>query len=141
MRNLGRWVFYMIKKVWKFSFQMLIIIVIYQLGNQIAQFFQLKVPGNVIGIVILFVLLWMGVIKTEQIEMAAGWLLKHLGFFFIPISVGLMTLGDILVNKGLYILFILMVSAFIGLLAAGKATQSVIMKKEKAEVNYHDHAL
>ncbi|WP_244906715.1 CidA/LrgA family protein [Neobacillus soli] len=120
---------------------MLIIIVIYQLGNQIAQFFQLKVPGNVIGIVILFVLLWMGVIKTEQIEMAAGWLLKHLGFFFIPISVGLMTLGDILVNKGLYILFILMVSAFIGLLAAGKATQSVIMKKEKAEVNYHDHAL
>jgi holin-like protein len=120
---------------------MLILIVIYLIGNQTARFFHLQVPGNVIGIIILFILLWTRIIKIDQIEMAAGWLLKHLGFFFIPISVGLMTLGDILVNKGIYILFVLIVSAIIGLLSAGKATQFVIMKKEKAEVNYHDHAL
>lgn len=129
------------KQVWKFSSQMLILIVIYQIGNQVARFFHLQIPGNVIGIIVLLTLLWTRTIKVEQIELASVWLLKHLSFFFIPIAVGLMTLGDVLLNNGIFILFVLVVSAFIGLLSAGKATQSVINKKEKVKVNYHDHAL
>ncbi|WP_312472704.1 CidA/LrgA family protein [Neobacillus sp.] len=131
----------MMKKMWGFSVQMLILIGINQVGNQMVRIFHLPIPGTVIGIVLLFLLLSMGVIKIEQIEMAAEWLLKHLGFFFIPISVGLMTIGSALVNKGLSFLFVLIVSAFIGLISAGKATQSVIMKNEKEKVNYRDHVL
>jgi len=131
----------MMKSVWKFSIQMFFLFVIYQVGNWTARFFHLQIPGNVIGIVLLFVLLWLGVIKLEQIELASGWLLKHLGFFFIPISVGLMTLGEIFVSKGLPFLIVLIVSAFIGLFFAGKVTQTVIMKNEKEKVNYHDHAI
>ena len=131
----------MMKSVWKFSIQMLFLIVVYQVGNWTARFFHLQIPGNVIGIVLLFVLLWLGVIKLEQIELASGWLLKHLGFFFIPISVGLMTLGDIFVAKGLPFLFVLIVSASIGLLFAGKVTQTIIMKNAKEKVNFHDNAI
>ncbi|MBO0958380.1 CidA/LrgA family protein [Neobacillus sp. MM2021_6] len=129
------------KRVWKFTMQLVILIVIYQLGNWVVRFFHLPIPGNVIGIVFLFVLLWLGVIKLEQIECVSAWLLKHLGFFFIPISVGLMTLGDIFAAKGLLLLVILIFSAFIGLLSAGKVTQTVIVKNEKEKVTYHDHAL
>lgn len=129
------------KKIWTFTSQMLILLGIYLLGNQITQFFHLRIPGNVIGIVILLLLMWLKVIKVEQIEIAAGWLLKHLGFFFIPISVGLMTLGHFLLNKGLFILLILCSSAFIGLLTAGKVTETVIQRKERVEVKYHDNAL
>lgn len=131
----------MIRKIGKFSIQMGILIGIYQIGNLTVRIFHLPIPGNVSGIIILFFLLWLHVIKIDHIEMAAGWLLKHLGFFFIPISVGLMTLGPALINKGLSFLFVLIVSAVIGILSAGKATQAVIMKKEKEKVNYHDHAL
>lgn len=119
----------------KFSIQMLILISIYQIGNLSVRIFHLPIPGNVSGIIILFFLLWIGIIKIDHIEMAAGWLLKHLSFFFIPISVGLMTLGPVFVTKGVSFLFVLIVSAFIGLLSAGKATQAVIMKKEKEKVN------
>lgn len=136
-----RKVMYKLKRLLIFSAQMLLLMVVYQVGNQTAQFFHLKIPGNVIGIVFLLGLLWLGVIKIEQIEMAAGWLLKHLGFFFIPISVGLMTLGNMMISKGFFILFILVISAVIGILSAGKATQSLIRKKEEVKVNYHDHAL
>lgn len=129
------------KKVLTFSSQILILIVIYQIGNQIARILHLQIPGNVIGILLLLVLLWTGVIKVEQIDVAATWLLKHLSFFFIPIAVGLMTLGPIFIHKGVIILFVLVTSTFIGLLSAGKATQSVIMKNEKVKVNYHDHSL
>jgi len=129
------------KKGGKFTIQLLILIVIYQVGNMIASFFHLQIPGNVIGIVLLLALLSLGVIKVEQIELAAGWLLKHLGFFFIPISVGLMTIGDIVKAKGWMLLGILFISAFIGIITAGKTTQFVISKSEKEQVKYHDHAL
>lgn len=92
------------------------------------------------GLMILLVLLWLKIIKIDQIELVSGWLLKHLGFFFIPISVGLMTLGPTLLHKGMVFLFILVISAFIGLVTAGKTTQAVIKKKEKV-VDYHDHAI
>ncbi|MDR7239429.1 CidA/LrgA family protein [Neobacillus drentensis] len=129
------------KKILIFLSQLLILIVIYQIGTQIGRILHLKIPGNVIGILLLLILLWTRVIKVEQIDVAATWLLKHLSFFFIPIAVGLMTLGPIFLHKGMIILFVLVTSAFIGLLSAGKATQSVILKKEKVNVNSHDHSL
>lgn len=129
------------KNVLIFSSQILILILIYQIGTKIALFFHLQIPGNVIGILLLLLLLWTRVIKVEQIDLAASWLLKHLSFFFIPIAVGLMTLGSTFLSSGIIILFVLVTSAFIGLLSAGKVTQSVILKKEKVKVNYHDHSL
>lgn len=131
----------MFKKILIFFIQLLLLIVIYQIGNQVTRVFHLQIPGNVIGMMILLLLLMFGVIKIDQIEMAAGSLIKHLGFFFIPISVGLMTIGHALISKGTPLLFILVISVFIGLLSAGKTTQAVIMKKEKVRVNNHDHAL
>ncbi|TWE06004.1 holin-like protein [Neobacillus bataviensis] len=129
------------KKVCKFLIQLIILIVVYQVGNLTVKYLHLQIPGNVLGIVVLLVLLWSGLIKVEQIEWAAGWLLKHLGFFFIPISVGLMTLGDIFKTKGWILLVILFISAIMGIIAAGKTTQVVITKNQKENVNYHDHAL
>ncbi|MBI0575928.1 CidA/LrgA family protein [Neobacillus cucumis] len=128
------------KKGWKICCQLLTLVLIYQIGNWTVHFTHLKIPGNVMGLMILLVLLWLKIIKIDQIELVSGWLLKHLGFFFIPISVGLMTLGPTLLHKGMVFLFILVISAFIGLVTAGKTTQAVIKKKEKV-VDYHDHAI
>jgi holin-like protein len=127
------------KRIFVFMMQLVVLILIYHLGNYLAQILHLKIPGNVIGMLILLLLLWLKVIKVEQIEAAAGWLLKHLGFFFIPISVGLMTLGDTIKKDGVLLLLILLISAFIGLITSGKVTQSLIKKRE--EVKNHDHAI
>lgn len=125
--------------MWIFAAQLLILIIIYHLGNQVTRYFHLRIPGNVIGMLILLSLLWMKVIKVDQIETAASWLLKHLGFFFIPISVGLMTLGTIIVKNGIPLLIILVVSGVLGLITAGKVTQTFIKRKEvKADAHNHD---
>ena len=131
----------MVKKVWNFSVQLVFLIVIYQLSNVAVHHLQLKIPGNVVGILLLFLLLYTGIIKIEKIEFASGWLLKHFGFFFIPISVGLMTIGDVFVSHGLAILFVLLVSTIFGLVASSSAAQVFISKKEKEALKYHDHAL
>lgn len=129
------------KKIGTVCFQLVILIFIYQLGNYIARFFHLKIPGNVIGMVILFGLLCSGAIKIKQIQLMSGWLLKHLGFFFIPISVGLMTIGPLLIHQGIYILLVLSVSAVIGLTFTGRAAQTLINRREEVKVKYHDHSV
>jgi holin-like protein len=129
------------RKAWRFLIQMLLLCLIYHIGNNIVQFFHLKIPGNVVGLLLLLLLLWLKIIKVEQIEVAASWLLKHLGFFFIPISVGLMTLGEVISKNGVSLLFILITSALIGIVSAGRITQSVMRRKEKVRVTSHDHAI
>lgn len=132
---------YIAKKVGIFCIQLFILIAIYQLGSLAAQCFHSEIPGNVLGMIFLFLLLWLRVIKIGQIQLAANLLLKHLGFFFIPISVGLMTLGPVIIHHGISILFVLSFSAAAGLIAAGRATQTMINKREEGEVKYHDHTV
>lgn len=85
--------------------------------------------------IILFLLLMLNIIKIHWIETVSSWLLKHLAFFFIPIAAGLMNMGGVFLHKGLPILFILSVSAFAGILSAGKAAQAFISKREEDAAN------
>lgn len=129
------------KKMSVFCFQILILIAIYQMGNYVERYFRLKIPGNVIGMLMLFALLWLRVIKIDQIQDASNWLLKHLGFFFIPISVGLMTIGSTLIHQGIAILFVLSISALLGIVSAGKAAQIFINRRKEGNAKYHDHSV
>ena len=70
------------------------------LGGYLASLTDLPIPGNVLGVVILFSLLCLGVIKVEQVEGMADFLLKHLVFFFIPIVAGLMEWGTMFREHG-----------------------------------------
>ncbi|MCT4783488.1 MULTISPECIES: CidA/LrgA family protein [Exiguobacterium] len=94
------------------------------LGNWIVATLAWNVPGNVIGMVLLLVLLLTNVIRVEWIEDSAGFLTKHLAFFFIPIAVGLMSYGGLLKAEGIPLFIALVTSLAVGLtvtaLIAGK---------------------
>ncbi len=129
------------KKFVLILFQILILITINQLGVMISKWLSLPIPGNVLGMVILFLLLWIGVIRLQWVERASSLLTKHLAFFFIPISVGMMTLGTLFIDSGLVLLFILFISTFIGLLFSGVLAQVLIYKKEEVKTESHHHSL
>lgn len=86
------------------------------LGNWMVETFSWKVPGSVIGMVLLLVLLVTKVIRVEWIEDSAGFLTKHLAFFFIPIAVGLMAYGTMLKAAGIPLLVTLLVSMGVGMI-------------------------
>jgi len=69
----------------------LIILGIYLLGELLSKSLNLPVPGNILGMVILFILLCTKVIKVDNISTVTNFLLDHLAFFFIPAGVGLMS--------------------------------------------------
>lgn len=103
---------------------------IYIAAKYFVEFTGLPVPANVLGIVVLFALLASGVIKEHHVSDAAGFLLKHLVFFFIPIAVGLMTWGEVFYDYGLILLVAIVISSFLPLLAVGYLVQ-FLQKDEK----------
>ena len=96
----------------------------------IVNYFYLPIPGNVVGMILLLILLLTGVIKLEWVNDAASFLLRHLVFFFIPISVGIMTFGALFMKSGLSLLLILILSASMGMITTGAIAQFLTPKKE-----------
>lgn len=129
------------RKLSEILLQLLILITVNEVGVLLVNWLSLPIPGNVLGMVILFLLLWSGIIPLKWVENAASFLVKHLAFFFIPISVGMMTLGSLFLESGLAILFILLISTFIGLFISGSFSQMLIHKKEEVKAESHHHSL
>src|SRR5690625_3440003 len=105
-----------LRQLFIFLCQLFILWIINELGNFLVKWLSLPLPGNVLGMIILFVLLLTGVIKLDWIDRASSFLLKHLVFFFIPITVGIMTLGSVFLQHGILIIIILIISTAIGMI-------------------------
>jgi holin-like protein len=103
--------------------QLAILWVIYAASTWLAKATGLPIPGNVLGVLILFGLLCLGVIKLEQVQLAADFLLKHLVFFFAAVAVGLMEWGGVFYDYGLILFVAIVLSAVLPLLAVGLLAQ------------------
>lgn len=120
-------------KLVKYFLQIAGLIVINKAGFYIVEYFHLLIPGNVVGMIILLTLLWTKIVRLEWFEEASDFLVKHLSFFFVSISVGLMTLGGLLAKNGFRLAVILIFSAVIGMSFAGIAAHVLANRKEGAK--------
>ncbi|GER70281.1 hypothetical protein BpJC7_15840 [Weizmannia acidilactici] len=129
------------KKAFFGALQIGLLWVIYEIGLEAVKMLHLPIPGNVFGMLLLFLLLATGILKLQWIDMGATWILKHLSFFFIPISVGLMTLGTVFIHEGLVLFLILAVSAAAGILGTGISAQFLARSSEESHEQQHSHSL
>jgi holin-like protein len=106
----------------RFMGQIILLTVIYQLGNLVAEMTHLPVPGNVCGMIILFLLLLTGIIQIKWIEEGADLLLKHLAFFFIPIAVGLMQWIGLFQLSGIQLFVSIILGTAVCILVMGSVT-------------------
>ena len=108
-----------VKQTLTLLFQIALLWLIFEACKYIVALTGIPIPANVLGIVTIFVLLCLGVIKEKHIAEAAGFLLKHLVFFFVPIAVGLMQWGEVFYNYGWVLLAAIGISALLPLLGVG----------------------
>lgn len=94
----------------KYLRQLLIILGIYFTGQVIQAVFHLPVPGAVIGIILLFFALQTGIIKVHMIEEVCDFLLTHMAFLFVPVSVGLMTSFGLIKGKLIGFIAVIVIS-------------------------------
>lgn len=109
--------------------ELLIILVIYFVGEFISKLFNLPVPGNIIGMILLLILLCTKVIKLQMIETVSKFLLDHLAFFFIPAGVGLLTSLDVIKSNWAKLLFLCLVTTVIVITVTSLTIEFMTSKK------------
>jgi len=103
----------------------LIILGIYLLGELLAGSLNLPIPGNILGMIILFVLLCTKIVKVDNISNVTNFLLNHLAFFFIPAGVGLMTSIGIIKSTWWQLLIVCLSTTTIIIGATGIIVQAI----------------
>jgi hypothetical protein len=66
--------------------------------------------------------------KSRGFDLTGSFLIKHLAFFFVPITVGLMEWGRLLAQNGIGIVVTLITSAAIGIVLSGLVSQVLLGK-------------
>lgn len=112
----------------------LIIFGIYLLGELLSSLPHLPIPGNILGMVILFILLCTKVVKVDNISNVTNFLLDHLSFFFIPAGVGLMASIGIIKSTWWQILVVCIATTIIVMGATGIIVQTISRKAKDKNI-------
>jgi len=107
------------------------LLLVNQAGYAAASAFHLPVPGNLLGMLFLLALLVSGAVPLRWFETTASFLIRHLAFFFIPITVGLMGFADLFLANGAAILLTLVLSAALGIYLAGLVAQVLSARRRR----------
>jgi holin-like protein len=119
-----------VKRKLAFLGQLAVLTVIYLIGNQVVSFTGLPIPGNVVGVVLLYALLNLGLLRLDHVQDAADFLLRHLVFFFIPVAVDLMNWGSLFWNYGLMLALAIVASTVATYLGTGRLAQWLRSREE-----------
>ncbi|MBS5037399.1 MAG: CidA/LrgA family protein [Fusobacterium sp.] len=111
--------------------QFLIILVINFAGVIIQNIFNLPLPGTILGMLILFVLLWTKVLKVESIEKVCDFLILNMIIFFLPPAVELLEYMALLKTGFFKIIILLIVTTVITMIVTGKTVDFCIKRMEK----------
>ena len=114
----------------KYIFQIGIIAMISFAAELLYYFLPLPIPASVYGLVILFVLLCTKIIKLEQIENVADFLLLVMPIFFIEPSVGLMTSVDAIKGQAVVLVLMCVLSTIVVTVVTGLVAQLMIRMKQ-----------
>jgi len=98
-------------------------------GNQIQSILSISIPGSIIGMLLLFVLLMLGIFKVEWVQSGATLFIRHMMFLFVPISVGLMVHFDTLITNALPILASVVGGSFIVMITLGFTLNNILNKR------------
>lgn len=123
----------------KYMIQIGIIATISFIAELLYFFLPFPIPASVYGMVILFVLLCLKVIKLPQVENVADWMLSVMPIFFIAPSVGLINSFDSIKGQVIPLVFICFISTVIVTALTGLVAQGIIrLQKKRKEGKKHE---
>ena len=114
--------------------QFSIIFLIYSVSYILSKSLKLPIPGNVIGMLILFLLLVFGIIKESHIDEASNILIKNMSLLFVPATLAIVDeykyiKDEIIPFLIICIFFVVVIMAATGLSA--QFFENIVNKKRK----------
>ena len=116
----------------KYLRQFCIILLVSALGEGLHILLPLPVPASVYGLVLMLGALASGILKLEQVEEAADFLVEIMPVMFIPAGVGLITSWEVLKTMLVPVCLVTFITLLTVMVATGRISQSVI-KKERGD--------
>lgn len=113
----------------KYLKQFLLILLISFLGEGLHVLLPLPVPASVYGLILMLAGLIFGVIRLEQVEEAANFLVEIMPVMFIPAGVGLLTAWDALRPVCVPIVLITVFTTVLVMGVTGWVSQIIIRKE------------
>ncbi len=111
------------------------IILCFSLLGEILHFLiPFPVPASVYGLVLLLLALCTGVVKLEQVQKTAGFLIEIMPMMFIPAAVGLLDAWPELRPVWIPVSVITFVTTVIVMGATGRTVQSIIRRERGKQV-------
>lgn len=108
------------------------------LGELLNHLIPLPVPASVWGMVFMFLLLCFKIIKLEQVEKAADFLLSIMTVMFVPVGAGLIQNYTAIKNEIIAIFVILIISTLVCFFITGHVAQFIIdLQQKKREENHN----
>lgn len=89
------------------------------------------IPATVYGMIVLFILLKINVVKVEKIEPVSSRLLANLAFLFVPAGVGMITEFKTLEGSLVKVLLIIIISNIITFIVTGHVVQFIQRRLKK----------
>lgn len=90
----------------------------------------IKLPGTIVGMIILFLLLQFKIIKEETIKDVADFLLSNMALFFVPAGVSLTNSLGLIGDNIVVLILSVTVATMIIMLVTGKTVDIMINKKK-----------
>lgn len=100
------------------------------IGNWIQDILSLSIPGSVIGMLLLFFLLKLKVIKFAWIKEGTQLILNHLTLFFIPVTIGFINYLELFTGRGILLLLTALFSTALVMGLSGAISQRLASRKE-----------
>ncbi len=114
----------------KYVKQILIILLITSIGEFLNILLPFPISGSIYGMALLFILLICGVVKIDQINETAKFMLNIMPILFIPSAVGIMVKWNELKHIWWQIIVIIILTTICVMVVSGLVTQ-VIMRRDR----------
>lgn len=111
-----------------------IILFMQSIGTYLSNQFHLILPGNLTGLILLFLAILFKIVKLEQVEGAANLLLDNMMALFIPLNVGLVTVLPKLKQEWLAVLVSLLASTVIVMVVTAKTVELTEGRKKHVKL-------
>ena len=122
----------MLLKILRFIVALALLFVMLYLGKVIAWLIPIGIPESIWGLLLLFCLLVLGIIKVEWISPASRPLLRYMTLFFLPVCPGIMEQGSVLTEHFSSLVIANFISTILGLVIIGYLAQWLFQRNKPA---------
>ena len=107
-------------------------------SEAVFQLLKLPIPGNVLGMILLFVLLCARIVKPEHISRVSDAILSNMTILFVPSAAALMVHYQVIAERWVGFLVAIIVSSLLTFAVTGRLAQRLLLRKTRPETKSSD---